>query len=81
MDWAKQVRSLNRRFKKNARLTRGQRRRDKERLRMFPEGVIDNPSPFDPARPLREPEERLDYDEVRSYIERSWDEAPTEDDD
>ena len=48
---------------------------------MFPEGVIDNPSPFEPAWRPPATEERLHHDELRSYIERSWDEAPTEDDD
>jgi len=50
---------------------------------MFPEGVLE-PEPIHPEPVLRPPpmvDRVAEFEELRSYIERSRDEVPTEDDD
>jgi hypothetical protein len=81
MDWAKQVRSLNRRLKRNARLTRGLRRRAKAQMEQPPalREPIDTFT-FPPARRNEQPP-GLDFDKIRVFIETGWDEVSTKDDD
>ena len=88
MDWAKQVRSLNRRLKRDARLTRGLRRRAKAQEEPLPvlRETIGERIPTEPAwtadRHLVWAGPHVGHPDFDvAYIERNWPDRPTKDDD